>query len=234
MNILSTTLRNILLLGPLSGMASGMASGAVFFTTWNSGFDNSGIVPDGNPLGWSDTRVITGLAGASITDITVSLSVTGGYNGDLYVYLQHDSGISILLNRPGRTATDAFGYADSGFNVTFNDSAPNGDSHVNFTGSSILAGTPWQPDGRATDPAIVVDTNPGTDLLSSFDGFTPTGDWTLFVADMSGGDTSNSQVTSWGLELTAVPEPCEVTALALLIGSSLFLRTRPRQRKVGS
>jgi len=230
MNTLFNALRIILLSGPLSGMASG----AVFFSTWNSGFDNSGIVPDGDPLGWSDTRVITGLAGDSITDITVSLSVTGGYNGDLFVYLQHDSGISILLNRPGRTATDAFGYADSGFNVTFNDSAPNGDSHVNFTGSSILAGTPWQPDGRATDPATAVDTNTRTDLLSSFTGFTPVGDWTLFVADMSGGDTSNSRVTSWGLELTAVPEPCEVTSLALLIGSSLFLRMRPRRLKVGS
>ena len=36
------------------------------------------------------------------------------FDGDIYAYLGHGSGISNLLNRAGRTASDAFGYSDNG------------------------------------------------------------------------------------------------------------------------
>ena len=44
---------------------------------------------------------------ANITSVTVTLDIGAGdggtpYNGDYYVYLQHGSDISILLNRGGR------------------------------------------------------------------------------------------------------------------------------------
>ena len=225
MNSLSCTLR-VLLLGSLPGLASA----AVITYTWNSDFADSGVVPDGNPLGWSNTRNLSGITTTSLTDVNVSLSISGGYNGDLFVYLQHDSGIAILLNRPGKTSLDPFGYDDSGFNVTFDDSAANGDSHINFTGDLILGGASWRPDGRAVNPALVLVGDTRSSLLNGLNGLNPNGDWTLFVADMSGGDLTQSQVASWGLTLTAVPEPCEVAALGLLIGSSLFLRTRPKPR----
>src|SRR5688572_4200414 len=97
------------------------AHAAVIYS-WNSGFANNGYVPDGNTTGWADTRTISGLA-EEISDVNVTLNVSGGYNGDLYVYLQHDSGFSVLLNRVGRTTTTPFGYGDAGLNVTFNDDA---------------------------------------------------------------------------------------------------------------
>jgi hypothetical protein len=46
----------------------------------------------------------------------------------------------------------------------------------------------------------------------------PNGTWTLFFADMSGG--AESTVVSWGLDITAVPEPANV---ALGIFGGLFL-----------
>jgi len=39
----------------------------------------------------------------------------------------------------------------------------------------------------------------------SFNGLNPNGTWTLFFADLSGGDAST--LVSWGLDIAAVPEP---------------------------
>ena len=41
------------------------------------------------------------------------------YNGDLFAYLVHDTNFCVLLNRVGRSAANADGYPDSGFNITF-------------------------------------------------------------------------------------------------------------------
>lgn len=51
-----------------------------------------------------------------------------------------------------------------------------------------MTGT-WQPDGRTNSPGSVLDSQPPDAFLSSFNGLDPNGDWTLFVADVSGGDT---------------------------------------------
>jgi hypothetical protein len=57
----------------------------------------------------------------------------------------------------------------------------------------------WAPDGRNVDPALVLDTDSRTDLLSSFNELDPNGSWSLFIADLEPGDTST--LVSWGLEL---------------------------------
>ena len=49
----------------------------------------------------------------------------------------------------------------------------------------------------------------------------PNGSWTLFFADMSAGE--QSQVVSWELDISAVPEPVNIAlaifgAVALLVG----------------
>src|SRR5437870_2588774 len=59
-------------------------------------------IPDGNAAGASDVRTISSEV-ASITSVSVTLGISSGFNGDLYVYLRHSSGLSILLNRVGRT-----------------------------------------------------------------------------------------------------------------------------------
>jgi len=187
---------------------AGSLQAALFSDSWSSGFANAGVVPDGNPTGWSDTRTLSGIPDNSILDVTVTLQVSGGWNGDLYAYLVGPGGgFAVLLNRPGVTSSDAFGYSDAGLNITLDDAAPNGDIHNYQTvagyATSIANGSAWAPDGRVADPASVVDTDPRTALLSSFDGVDPNGNWTLFVADLSDGNVST--VTSWGLQIEAVP-----------------------------
>src|SRR2546422_5215497 len=117
-------------------------------------------IPDGDAAGVSDVRTITSVI-TQISSITVSLDISGEFNGDLYASLRHDSGFSVLLNRPGRTADSPSGYGDRGLNITLSDSAPNGDIHsyrAVFTpeAGSPLTGT-WQPDRRNVDPSLVLD-----------------------------------------------------------------------------
>jgi hypothetical protein len=104
-----------------------------------SGFLNGGAIPDGNPAGWSDTRTVTGIGGA-IASVTVSLSLSGGWNGDYYAFLSHGTGFSVLLNRVGRTAApgEEAGYGDNGLTLVFDDTAANGDVHL-YQGVAALA-----------------------------------------------------------------------------------------------
>ena len=96
-------------------------------------FTTNHLVPDGNAAGLSDVRNINSAIG-NITSLAVKFKLTGEFNGDLYVYLRHSTGYTVLLNRPGKTSGNAAGYADSGFNVTFQDSAAhNVHLYQNFT-----------------------------------------------------------------------------------------------------
>lgn len=186
------------------GLAGSLAYAVPYSTSWNSGFANAGVVPDANVTGWSDTRTVSGIAENSILDVDVSLHLSGGWNGDLYVYLAHSSGFSILLNRAGRMAGDAFGYGDAGMNVRFDDAAAN-DSHLyqqaaGYPGA-LSNGSSWSPDGRNGNPLSTLDTDARTAMLGSFNGLNPNGGWTLFVADLSGGDLST--VIEWSLHIEA-------------------------------
>ena len=165
-------------------------------------------IPDNDLSGLSDSHTISpGIQ--SITDVQVTLDITGGFNGDYYAYLTHDSGFAVLLNREGRTETDAFGYPDSGFNVTFDDAASNGDIHtyrltLNPNGGA-LTGT-WAPDARNINPGLSLDTTPRGAFLGSFNSLGADGAWTLFVADVS--PVGSGQLNSWSMEVIGVvPEP---------------------------
>ncbi len=202
--------------------------------TFNSGFANGGAIPDGNLAGWSDTRSISDWsAGSQITALTVSLNVSGGFNGDLYCYLSHGSGFSVLLNRVGVSSGNAFGYGDTGFNITLSDSgAFNVHSYQanggTLNGNGQLTGT-WQPDGRNINPAssgATFDSASPSTPLSGFNVSDPNGGWTLFFADMSGG--GQSTVVSWTLDITAVPEPVNVALgiFAVILLPAVLLRSK--------
>jgi hypothetical protein len=197
---------------------------------FTSAFPNSGVIPDGNTAGWSDTRTVSGVLG-TITDVNVTLTLSGGYNGDLYGYLVHDSGFAVLLNRVGKDATHPFGYADAGMTVKFDDTASNGDIHfyqsVLGYATSLNNGSSWSPDGRSQDPATVTGTSSRDSMLGDFNTLIADGEWTLFLADLGvGGQTT---VVSWGLEITAIPEPSTWALLALgLLGVAGLKRYRGR------
>lgn len=211
---------------------SGVLRAQLVETYTFSSFDGAAslTIPDGQAAGVSDPRTLAS-AIAQVSSVKVTLDITGDFNGDLYAYLRHDTGLSVLLNRPGRSTGTPSGYADSGFSVTFDASAPNGDIHsyrnvLTPSAGSPLTGT-WQPDGRAVDPALSFDTSPRTAGLEVFNGMNAHGTWTLFLADLQTGGTS--AVTGWGMELSGVPEPSHsvlAVGLALLTGAVLMRRRR--------
>ncbi|MCX6879072.1 MAG: proprotein convertase P-domain-containing protein, partial [Verrucomicrobia bacterium] len=142
----------------------------------------------------------------------------------LYAYLEHNGVISVLLNRPGRTAADPAGAASSGMQLRFADSAPT-DIHTAISGTfGALASGTYQPDARAADPDLVTDASPRSLYLSGFTGQVADGNWTLFVADLSGGDVAT--LGTWSLSLNVVPEPS--AALLVLCGAAGTLLRRRR------
>lgn len=198
-------------------------------------------IPDvegANLSGVQDTREIS-MDYDSIVSVSVTLNIegsgSGAFNGDFYAYLTKGDDIAILLNRPGSTGTNPSGYGDNGLNVRFDDNAPNGDIHVyrlTLSGShnmplelgAQLTGS-WAPDGRHVPPQLSLDTHSRTHTLDVFKGTDPNGEWTLFVADMESGGTG--VLTSWGLEIAAVPEP---RTMAMAILGSVLLATWCRKK----
>jgi len=184
-------------------------------------------IPDGNGSGLSVATNLTSAVG-NISAARVRLAVAGEFNGDLYAYLRHvtpaATNIVILLNRPGRTATDAHGYDDAGLDVTFSGAAAN-DIHLygDFTSlpaGSALTGT-WQPDGRKISPNLVVDTSSRNTSLASFNSMSGNGEWTLFVADLDSGGTNT--LSGWELEIvgSAAPPVTWPVPAALEYGTAL-------------
>src|SRR4051812_32947257 len=91
-------------------------------------FSFSGInaaIPDGTPTGLVNAQSINSAPNVTVGDINVTLSISGttfgGFNGDLYVTLQHDSGFAVLLNRPGSRSGTAQGYSDNGMSIILDD-----------------------------------------------------------------------------------------------------------------
>jgi hypothetical protein len=117
-----------------------------------------------------------------------------------------------LLNRGGVSASSAFGYSDSGFDITLSSSAANNiHSYQNYSpvySGGQLTGT-WQPDGNnisPLSPAASFNANPSGTGLNAFNGLSPDGTWTLFMAGVVAGGGS-PMVVSYGLNITTVPEP---------------------------
>ena len=129
------------------------------------------VVPDNNPSGLAEAFTISGVSGA-ISNVTVSLDVTGGFNGDLYAYLAGPGGFAVLLNRSGVSGTSTYGYSDAGFNITLSDASAN---NIHFyqnvlnPGGGQLTGT-WAPDGESISPLSSPSSFPTTPTatLSSF------------------------------------------------------------------
>jgi subtilisin-like proprotein convertase family protein len=163
-------------------------------------------IPDGNPVGISSTATASGL-GSVINSVTLTLDVSGGNNGDLYAYLSYGGQLVTLLNRPGVSGGNPVGYTDAGLNVTLADGNPD----INTYGSSSYTTSGGQVTGTYSAAGGSVA------FGSAYDGLNPNGTWTLFIADMSGGDPNNSQLVSWNLNITAVPEPVGM-ALAMFAG----------------
>jgi subtilisin-like proprotein convertase family protein len=175
-------------------------------------------VPDANPAGLASALNVSGMSGVT-AGLTVALNITGGFNGDLYAYLLSPQGsLVVLFNRVGISSGNSFGYGNTGFNVTLDSAAVNNihtyqSGSYSLNGGGQLTGT-WAPDSRTIDPLAApsaFDAAPTGSTLANLDGASPNGDWTLFIADLSGG--GQSTLVSWGLTIVTVPEPQTNTLL---------------------
>ena len=199
-------------------------SAGVVVTPTTESWDVGVVIPDNNPVGVADTRSIFGSPARSITDLSVTLTISGGFAGDLYATLTHDSGFSVLLNRIGRSSTNVLGSDAVTLDLVLRDDAAS-DIHNAIPSSGAVTGF-FQPDARTESPLSVLDTSPRSAFLDSFHGLDANGRWTLFVADLSGADEAT--LDSWGLAISGIiPEPS--TSLLILVAAIPWLR---RQRSM--
>jgi len=207
----------------LAGVVATTAQATLFeYDFENTNPDVAWTIPDGDPAGFSNSQVISGVD-APINNVSVTIHVSGGYNGDLYGYLVSDSGFAILLNRVGSTAGNPYGSSGSGLNVTFNDETGS-DIHLASTApGAVLTGT-FASDGRNVDPAGALNTDARTATLSSFNGGSANGTWTLFLADVS--PIGQSTLLSWSLDISVVPEPTTyaLVGFGLLVAATGIVR----------
>ncbi|HTH49950.1 MAG TPA: hypothetical protein VMB21_20725 [Candidatus Limnocylindria bacterium] len=199
-------------------------------------------VPDNSAVGVVSDLEVSGLTmPIASVQVHVSISAAGTdpmFNGDLYVVLSHGTDQAILLNRVGRREGSLAGYADSGFEVTFSDSAAadvhdyrltlNGSHSIPLSSTdtpAALTGT-WQPDGRNVDPQSVTSTTIRTSSLSGFDSQDANGTWSLYLVDLSPG--GQAKLNSWSLDIIAVPEPLET---GLIVAGALTLWSVGRKRR---
>ena len=113
----------------------------------------------------------------------------------------------MLLNQPGVTGGNPFGYAGSGLNISLSDTASGSIQTTPETPGSVFgSGLAYQAAGS----------------LSGFNGSAADGTWTLFFADEVAGG-GQATLNGWSLNITAVPEPVNMALIifgAALIGAS--------------
>jgi len=184
------------------------------------------VVPDQNINGLFSTITISGMDG-SVQSLQVGLEITYGWTGDYFAYLAGPTGTySVLLNRPGVTAGNPFGYSDTGFNLVLSSDAANNvhfyqSGYYSLDANGLVVGT-YAPDGRNIDPRSLpsaFDSALTGTGLSPVLGTNPNGDWTLFVSDASGG--YQGTLANWSLTLTTIPEP--KSNAVFLLGAFLVL-----------
>jgi subtilisin-like proprotein convertase family protein len=169
------------------------------------------VIPDNNPSGVA-YALSFGATGLQISDISVRFNISGGWNGDLYAYLSHGSSYAVLLSRVGATASGDDGYSTAGIDIVLQPLTTHfGLADIHNVESPTTGGS-YQADGR-----VLYTDSSRPQTLDNFLNADPNGDWTLFFADRAA--VSVSQLTSWTVSITAVPEPVNV---ALAIFALLF------------
>jgi uncharacterized repeat protein (TIGR01451 family) len=163
---------------------------------------------------------VSNLAWAGVLgQVTVTLSnLSHTYPGDINALLVAPNGANTLL------MSHAGDESVAGLNLTFSDLAPGGP----LPASGELASGVWQPTAYSPPPQLGgfpanAPAGPYVAALSTFNGLNPSGTWSLYVLDDSGGDAGNiangwslvlsmitpvNQLADLGLTGVAAPNPC--------------------------
>jgi subtilisin-like proprotein convertase family protein len=184
-------------------------------------------IPDNSPGGVASAFTVSGLGG-TISSVTVSVNISGGFNGDLFAYLTGPDGYAVLLNRAGVSGANPNGYGDTGFAMTFLSGGADihtyGAGLFSTNGAGELTGS-WGADGRNISPLSAggaFDAAARTALLDSFIGTGANGNWGFFIADYAAGDIAT--LVSYTVTITTVPEPGTIALLA--VGGLAWLAAR--------
>jgi len=213
--------KHMLLAGCLLWQGTGAVFAGYSVNVINANWGVNTPIAAGNPVGITASQSFANISQSLITDVSVNLDISGGFNGGLYGYLVLQSAggptaTEILLNLVGTSSSNPIGSAGAGFNnITLSDAGTVNGSIHGATG--IPTGT-WLPDSVKS-------------LGQTFGGLNPNGTWTLFLADLDAG-TASPTLESWGLNVNAVPEPGQTAAMALLglAGLGVVVVRRVRRR----
>ena len=197
--------------GVVCSLALGLASASAALFISYSGVPQT--ITDGSSVGITSIATVSGagtLAGSG-DNVSVTLNLSGGNMGDLVAYLSYNGTTVQLLNRPGTGGNlSSLGYTGNG-SFTFNGTLSDGNSTSvdSYGGGNVASGVNYNASGGAT-------------AFQAYNGMSVDGNWTLFFADMSGGDGANTTtLNGWSLNITAVPEPVNV-AMATFATIVLF------------
>ena len=183
-------------------------------------------------VGNAFSGTITGDPSAQVVAAAVTLNISGGYNGTLYVYLIAPNGTETILMNGG-----AYGAGNnlslSGANITLASAA--------FVDGNTVNTAPGYASINAVDDTAHNSGTPNYQLTGTYLPYqsllyqdpasarwpgVPTGPyadgtWTLGLLDFTAGDAPLT-LNGWSLELTVVPEPVPL-ALALFTAMLLAL-----------
>ncbi|MEP7148777.1 MAG: FG-GAP-like repeat-containing protein [Acidobacteriota bacterium] len=172
-----------------------------------------GAIPDGpGPAGTYGTPLVisynvTGVA-APLTDVSVNLTLTHSWVGDLDVVLRSPGGTAsqTIFSRVGALTATSFGSSSDLLGLyNFTDSA----AGTNFWTAAVATPVP-AGNYRTTAPGpVAASPAPVTSLTTPFAGLSTgqiTGTWTLTIRDGGGGDTGSVTVSNLTLNgAAAVP-----------------------------
>jgi hypothetical protein len=164
--------------------------------TYSSGTISPGVViPDNSPYGGVSFGFNFTATGLSIGAVTLALNMSGGYNGDMYGYLQHNGTLIELFNPSSFSANGASG---STLNLTLSSGSATALSTA--TAANLAGGLTYAASGG----------------LNNFANTDPAGLWTLYFADQGPGDVMT--LNSFDLSITPVPEPVNVALVIFGVG----------------
>lgn len=198
--------------GILAVMLAAAGARGSFIETYTESYSGAAtVIPDGNPVGITSLLPVGNTpSAATINSLTVTLQVSGGYDGNLVAYLVAPNGTMVsLLNQPGGAP---FGNPTLGMDITLQDGAPA------ITSSSSLASGTYSAAGT----------------LGNFDGLNANGTWDLFFADVvSGGGTAT--LTGWSLDVNeVVPEPVNGALMVFAVLGGLWWVGRRMKARMGT